>query len=272
MRRLFNFLFGLLALVFVAFAAYSYVTEKVIAPPLNIETVDGRPYITVNQPATTTWTGPIDNSGYDISHPQCKTSLPDKFVGFAIIGLNKGKPFSENPCFETQWNWAMQKDAAAIYINTADPGTSDPAAYGQKIASDTLERLNKFGVSTNIPIWLDVELQNTWTTPARAVTVITEALHILTDAGYHVGIYSTTAHWLEITMNAKLGVPTWRALGQFESVEAGVAAAKEACSESGIAGTMPAIVQFVATVDGVSLDRNILCQDANGILGSTKNQ
>lgn len=268
MRRLFNFLFGIAALGFVSFAAYSYVTEQVIAPPLSIETVDGRPFINVTQPATITWSGPIDNSGYDVSHPQCKTSLSNKPVGFAIVGLNKGKPFSENPCFESQWQWAKTHDAVAIYINTADPGDMDPDVYGQKIAADTLERLEKFGVSKTVPIWLDVETHNTWTESSRSVSVITEAMHLLTQNGFHVGIYSTTAHWLEITLNAKLGVPTWRAIGEFNDVAAGVAAAKEACTQSGIAGTIPAMVQFVATVDGVTLDRNILCGDANGIVGS----
>lgn len=270
MRRITNFLFGLVSLAFVAFAGYSYLTQAVATDPLTIETVDGRPFINVAQPQTITWTGPIDNTGYDISHPQCKSGLPDKPVGFAIVGLNKGKPLSENPCFEKQWAWALTHDAAAIYINTADPGEIDAAAYGQKIAKDTLAKLTKYKVSTQIPIWLDVETHNTWTMPERSVSVITETMHLLTQAGYHVGIYSTTAHWLEITLNAKIGVPTWRAIGEFSDVASGVAAAKAACSQAGIAGTIPALVQFVATVDGVSLDRNILCADANGIVGSTK--
>lgn len=268
MRRIFNFLFGVVALGFVAFAAYSYFTEKIVAPPLSIETVDGRPFINVTQPQTVTWSGPLDNSGYDVSHPQCSSQLPSKAVGFVIVGLNKGKPFSENPCFEKQWAWAKTHQAAAVYINTADPGDSDPNAYGQKIATDTLSRLEKFGVPKTVPVWLDVELHNTWTETSRSVSVITEAMHLISSAGYHVGIYSTTAHWMEITMNAKLGVPTWRALGEYSDVQAGVADALAACQQSGIAGTKPAIVQFMATVDGVSLDRNILCGDANGIVGS----
>jgi hypothetical protein len=268
MRRFANFIFGLLALLFVAFPGYSYLTEFIAKDPLTIETVDGRPFITVTQPQTITYAGPLDNSGYDISHPQCKSALPGKVVGFAIIGLNKGKPFSENPCFEKQWAWATSYDAAAIYINTADPGKGDPAAYGQRIARDTLDRLAKYNVSTQIPIWLDVETLNTWTSPDRAVSVLTEAMHLLAEAGYHVGIYSTTAHWFEITLNAKLGVPTWRAIGKFSDVPTGVAAAKAACTQAGIAGTIPAIVQFVATVDGVTLDRNILCTDPNGLVGA----
>ena len=267
MRRLANFLFGLTALLFVAFAAYSYINETVIADPLTIESVDGRPYLTVEQPASITWSGPLDNSGYDVSHPQCKTELPTKYVGFVIIGLNKGKPFTENPCFEKQWQWALTHEAAAIYINTADPGDGDPAAYGQKIAKDALKRLEHFGISKNIPIWLDVETHNTWTEPSRSVSVLSETMHLLSAAGYHVGIYSTTGHWLEITLNAKIGVPTWRAIGKFNDVAAGVAAAKAACTQAGLAGNLPNIVQFVATVDGVELDRNIMCTEANGLVG-----
>lgn len=269
MRRLSNFLFGLTALAFIAFASFSYVTET-FAEPLNIETVDGRPFINVTQPNTVTYEGELDNSGYDISHPQCKTPLPTKVVGFAIIGLNKGKPFTENPCFEKQWAWANTYDAAAIYINTADPGRGAPEAYGQEIAKDTIDRLTKFGIGKQIPIWLDVETLNTWSEPSRAVVVLTEIMHLLTDAGWHVGIYSTKVHWFEITLNAKVGVPTWRAIGKYPDVPSGVAAAKKACTEAGIAGTIPAMVQFVATVDGITLDRNILCGSPNGIVGATK--
>ncbi len=270
MRRLVNFLFGLVALAFVGFASFSFVTETFTSDPINIETVDSRPFISVTQPNTITWAGELDNSGYDVSHPQCKTRLPNKYVGFNIIGLNKGKPFTENPCFEKQWSWASTYDAAAIYINTADPGTSDPAEYGQRIGQDTLDRLSKFGIGKQIPIWLDVETLNTWSEPSRAVVVLTELMNVLTNSGYHVGIYSTTVHWFEITLNAKIGVPTWRAIGKFPDVQSGVTAAKAACSQAGIAGTIPALVQFVATVDGVTLDRNILCGNANGIVGATK--
>lgn len=261
----------MLALFFIAYASYSYVSEKLGADPLNIESVDGRPFINVTQPDSVTFSGSLDNSGYDVSHPQCKTVLPSGAVDFVIIGLNKGKPFTENPCFARQWQWALTHDGAAIYINTADPGESDPASYGQKIAKANLDLLSKHNVPKNIPIWLDVEMHNTWSSADRAVSVITETMHILTENGYYVGIYSTTAHWLEITMGAKLGVPTWRAIGEFSDVASGVAAAKEACTQAGIAGTMPAIVQFVTTVDGLALDRNIMCStNPNGLVGSTK--
>ncbi len=268
MRRFINFISGIVALFIVGYATYAYITESVFAEPLTIENVDGRPLVTATQPDTVTWVGELGNSGYDISHPQCNSSLPTGKVDFVIIGLNKGKPFSENPCFEKQWNWAKTYPAAAVYINTADPGDEDPARYGQRIANDNIDRLNKYGVSNQIPIWLDVETYNTWTSPTRAVTVLTETMHILTQAGYHVGIYSVSSHWFEITLNAKIGVPTWVALGKFSDVESGVAAAKAACTESGLAGNLPNIVQFVATVDGVTLDRNIMCTEPNGLVGN----
>lgn len=267
MRRFFNFLFGIFALFFVGFAAYTYITQSVVSEPLTIENVDGRPLVTATQPITDTWIGPLDNSGYDISHPQCNSPLPTGKVGYVIIGLNKGKPFSENPCFETQWNWAKSYPAAAVYINTADPANMDPALYGQRIAKDTIERLEKFSIGKQIPIWLDVETYNTWTQPSRSVVVLTEAMHLLTDAGYHVGIYSVSSHWFEITLNAKIGVPTWVALGKYPDVASGVAAAKAACNQAGLAGNLPNIVQFVATVDGQTLDRNIMCTDPNGLVG-----
>lgn len=266
MRRFLGFLLTVGTLALAAFIGFTYVSSWLNPEPLTIETVDGRPFISAAQPTQIPWTKALDNSGYDVSHPQCKSKLPTAPVGFAIVGLNRGKPFTANPCFETQWNWAKTHDGVAVYINTADPNDGSATRYGKNIAKDTIKRLAKFKIPAGTPVWLDVETHNTWTSPDRSVQVISETLFELAAAGYPVGIYGPPAHWFEITGNSNLGVPTWLALGEYPDVASGVAAAKVACSASSFGLRVPAMVQFVATVDGVSLDRNIMCSDPTGLV------
>jgi hypothetical protein len=114
-----------------------------------------------------------------------------------------------------------------------------------------------------------VETYNTWTSPDRAVQVLTELSIDLTAAGYPVGIYAPPVHWFEITGNANVGMPLWLAIGPYSDVESGVVAAKAACSKNAFGGKAPDMVQFVATVDGVALDRNIICTSPDGLVAPT---
>jgi hypothetical protein len=266
LRRLLGFLVTAGTLVLAGFIGFTLISSWLNPEPLSIGTVDGRTFISVQQPAQISWTAPLDNSGYDVSHPQCKSKLPSSPVGFVIVGLNKGKPFTSNPCFETQWNWAKTHDGVAVYINTADPNDGSATRYGKSIASDTIKRLKKFNVPVGTPVWLDVETHNTWSTTDRAAQVISETMAQLSAAGYPVGIYGPPAHWFEITGDANLGVPTWLALGKYPDIASGVAAAKAACTTSSFGLREPAIVQFVATVGRVTLDRNYMCLAPTGLV------
>ena len=270
MRRFLGFVVTVGALALAGLVGYSLVNSWLNPAPLTIENVDGRPLITANQPELMSFDFELDNSGYDISYPQCSGALPSKFVGYAIIGLNGGKPFTENKCFQKQWDWALTHDAVAVYINTADPGTESPVRYGKKVAKDTLKRLSKYDINPGTPIWLDVETYNTWTSPDRSVQVLTELAIDLTAAGYPVGIYAPPVHWFEITGNANVGMPLWLAIGPYPDVESGVIAAKESCNRNAFGGKTPDMVQFVATVDGVALDRNIICTSPVGLVAPTR--
>ncbi|MBA3586938.1 MAG: hypothetical protein H0W41_04780 [Chloroflexi bacterium] len=62
--------------------------------------------------------------GYDISYPQCGSAYPDTF-SFAIVGVNGGRVYSENPCLgpsgdPSQLRWAGRD--AELYANTGNPG------------------------------------------------------------------------------------------------------------------------------------------------------
>ena len=65
--------------------------------------------------------------GVDISYPQCGSQFPESF-GFAIVGVNGGRVYDENPCLGTgegpsQLAWAGRE--SQLYINTGNPGPRD---------------------------------------------------------------------------------------------------------------------------------------------------
>ena len=212
------------------------------------------------------FSGAIDNSGYDVSFPQCHQQLSQRYVGFVIVGLNNGRPYTTNPCFGRQWAWAYTHAARAIYINVSDPGHQGPKARGNAIARDTLNRIQKFNIGTDVPIWLDIELNNDWTSADRAVVVLNEVLRVLNATGHPVGIYSVPVHWFNITLSADVSVPTWLALGKYSDIAKGVADAKAACTMHNFGGRAPAIVQFVGKTGDIWTDRNIMCGSPAGLV------
>lgn len=266
-RKLFGLLLTSVILLGFGLFAYLKVQAWIDPAPIVISTVDGRPVITAEQPALKDFDGELDNSGYDVSFPQCNKDLPSANVGFAIIGLNYGKPFTENPCFAKQWKWAKTHDAAAVYINMADPGQGTATKYGSRIGKDSIKRLKRLDVPKQTPVWLDVETLNTWTTPERSIQVISATMRELTKAGYPVGVYAPPAHWFEVTSNANLDVPSWLAIGKFSTTAKGVKAAKAACKEVSYGNRIPSIVQFVTKRNGRLLDHNLMCSsDPTGLV------
>ncbi len=66
--------------------------------------------------------------GYDVSYPQCGSSLP-KDRAFAVVGVNGGLSTKANACLSTQLAWAWNSSGAVagqsrtqLYLNTANPG------------------------------------------------------------------------------------------------------------------------------------------------------
>ena len=255
MRRLVNAVTGALALALLAALCFSAVRAWLETEPQSLTSSDGRPLVTAVQPRVVTFPGAIDNNGYDVSYPQCKRKLPKAAVGFAIVGLNNGKPFTQNPCFAKQWKWAGRHAGSAVYVNMADPRQGSATKYGASIARDSVRRLHAQGVPAGTPVWLDIESANTWSESSRATLAINAALAGLTRAGYPVGVYAAPVHWFEITLNAVVGVPVWVAIGRYDTVDAGVAAAKTACGEVAYGDRDPAIVQFTVG----RLDHNLMC-------------
>ncbi len=146
--------------------------------------------------ATTSSVAPT-SIGYDISFPQCGSTLPSP-GGFAVVGVNDGRPYSANPCLATELQWAETSLSAtpAFYVNTANPGPPSNSNWpvtqqtpqicaGSNSASCSYDYgwnagLNAFqdAVSAETQIgaaaptaaaaavswWLDVESGNSWET------------------------------------------------------------------------------------------------------------
>lgn len=184
---------------------------------------------------TATTAGPLAPVGYDVSWPQCGTTLP---VGqaFAIVGVNGGLANNTNPCLGQQLAWAQQSTGGtsqpkvALYVNTANPadlasswptsnvypagaaqptpnpyGTCLPGDYGAACAfMYGYARANDDATIRGVPDpashfwWLDVELGNTWQDDTRANRAVLEGMtHYFDDVlgAAGVGIYSTTYQW-----------------------------------------------------------------------------
>ena len=166
--------------------------------------------------------------GYDVSWPQCGRALPDD-GDFRIVGVNGGKPYTDNDCLADQFRWAKLVGDAAFYINTANPGPSSavvdwysqkspspscgPAdeaacAYnygynGARLAWDYAQR--QTGAAARHSWWLDVETANSWSSN-RALNVadIVGAITFLRTKGVHVGVYSTGYQWGRIAAGAHM--------------------------------------------------------------------
>jgi hypothetical protein len=145
--------------------------------------------------------------GYDVSYPQCDTTLPSDHA-FGIVGVNGGLSTRANPCLGTQLAWAWRSSGvvtaqpkAQVYLNTANPGEllgqvttwpkSGATPYGACTGTNSTacswqygwERAQNSVVSFFTPAaqgarvdsqpsryrwWLDVETMNTWQSGSTA--------------------------------------------------------------------------------------------------------
>jgi LysM repeat protein len=167
--------------------------------------------------------------GFDVSFPNCATPLPTA-QGFAVIGINAGRPFTTNACFGSEW--ATAQPPRSVYINTAysrslarhitpdcaaasrsqAPGRARRRAYAIG-CSEAAAALELLGATRPLALWLDVEPSNSWSSrPSLNVATITGILdNLLTQSPPPtVGIYSNTDFWLQIVgLWSSLDLPEW---------------------------------------------------------------
>jgi hypothetical protein len=210
--------------------------------------------------------------GYDISYPQCGSAYP---VGasFAIVGVNRGIVFSENPCLASEIAWGGGAQAQ-LYVNTGNPGPAlsshwplgqtsprfcDPAnpdtadcafdygfnAAAQSFAS-TLTAYAQLGLTDSPSAtrwWLDVETSNSWRSdPSLNVAALEGQVAYLRDvAGIaSIGFYSTQQQWDTITGGTQ-------AFNQNPSWLAGALSlkgAKDRCARAAFTGNVIVYTQY----------------------------
>jgi hypothetical protein len=179
--------------------------------------------------------------GYDVSFPNCagssstqSGSIPSQSslgtpYQYAIVGINDGRAFYENPCFASEfWTAASQVPQVSFYLNinapigpTAWEGLNGPKGqcnpsdeacqgynYGYNAAQDAVSyATGQLGsaIIANRIYWLDVEIANSWwTTPTPVATataanddVLQGAIDYFHGNGLTVGIYSIASMWNE---------------------------------------------------------------------------
>lgn len=168
--------------------------------------------------AQTTYSG----KGYDISYPNVSappnctsSSLPTG--AFGIVGVNHGRPFSNNGCFSQEFAYASTQTGRtpSLYINTAYSGayrkniTPYCAQQTQSMAwqigcseADTSFRYaGQPSVGSVTMWWLDVETGNSWSSSNLSLNqaAINGAADFLSGKGFQVGVYSTGGMWQTIT-------------------------------------------------------------------------
>jgi hypothetical protein len=175
---------------------------------------------------------PAGTSGIDISYPACADELPAAPMSFAIIGVNGGRPFYQNPCLIKEFAWAQRAAVApSFFMNLSSPVGSiafkaNSGPRGTCAQNDDFCRSYNFGYNAaRLALadaqsqetaasmwWLDVETENTWSDnlPANA-QVVQGAIDYLKSQSKTVGIYSTPKQWGEIAGAFSPGLPNWTA-------------------------------------------------------------
>ena len=195
--------------------------------------------------------------GVDVSWPQCGSlGMPVVQPGFVVVGINGGRPFTDNICLAREVAWARTRTGVSAYINIDAPRSGDPAAYGSKVALDGLARAQRAHLSLPV-LWLDVEVLNHWSTSAAAnVAVINGALRALQQRAVVAGIYSSGPMWQQITGGAQLNVPVWLATSVTDFRQL-----PQWC-DIGLGGHRADMAQYVAWDGHQLVDVDVLCQKA----------
>jgi hypothetical protein len=164
---------------------------------------------------------PTGQSGYDVSYPQCGGAMPTG--SFGIVGVNGGRPFSNNACLAAEYGAAARPTAASLYINSgysvaygksatagcstrssSVPGTSKQRqawAIGCSEAETSMTYATHQGATSLAAWWVDVETANSWSSANLSLNryAIQGAVTRLAQSGLPAGIYSNASMWSTIT-------------------------------------------------------------------------
>jgi len=168
-------------------------------------------------PALASGDYPSGALGADVSFPQCGRAVAIDSVGFGVVGVNGGRPYTMNRCLGAQYQWARGGGVApSVYVNlefgeAADgyqacrPGDHLCGAYNFGYNAAEYAFGNAYyatgGSSGGAAVWwLDVETMNEWSDhPEFNAQVVRGAVDYLQrSAGRKVGVYSTRGQWTQI--------------------------------------------------------------------------
>ncbi len=136
-----------------------------------------------------------------------------------MIGLNRGKPFTNNECFWPQYQWAKAAQTHPdVYINLDFPRAGRAEAltgpygrceetddwcrgynWGYNLAKDAVWRGGLWGIQPG-RYWFDVEVDNHWSASTRNnAQVVRGAVDYFLDFNVPMGVYGTRYQWGLIT-------------------------------------------------------------------------
>jgi len=172
---------------------------------------------------------PSNTTGYDISYPQCSSSL-QQTGSFGIVGVTGGKAFTQNTCFPEEYDHVKTTGLVSVYMNlnapvgrTARTYTAGPVAcpsndqicaahnYGWNAAAAAVGYAGDRKAAT---WWLDIETANSWSgkTVINVATIDGARDYLLSTGVTTVGIYSLPSMWSQITGNwHDATLPVWYA-------------------------------------------------------------
>lgn len=166
---------------------------------------------------------PEGAKGYAISWPQCGALLPDEPYDFGIVGVTNGVAFTDNPCFEQEYDWAERgKYHPAIYMNTnfaaedaSYPECEDESCaayhYGWDSAGAAYDFADSFDAVAPV-WWLDVQIVSEWSEDLDLnAQSIQGAMDFLEGRGIRVGISSTGFQWASVTGGVRHELSVWDA-------------------------------------------------------------
>lgn len=204
----------------------------------------------------------VGTTGYDISFPQCGSQFPSLPYAFGIVGVNKGRTFSQNPCLSSEYQWAVQatNSLPSLYINlsypigsTASEGLSGPkgncsrkdkACQAYNYGFNAAEYSYNYASSQNALAtmwWIDIETANSWSSNTGLNDLVIQgATEFLQSKANTVGYYSTKYQWNKIAGTGyNPGLPNWVAGAS------SLSAAPSFCSSNySFGGGTPWLVQY----------------------------
>jgi hypothetical protein len=181
---------------------------------------------------------PAHSQGYDISYPQCGTSLPSDGT-FWAAGVNNGRPFTQNGCLLDQINATPSNVLTSYYFNVGydrsyaskitpfcanhNVGTAPPeyiiawkiGCSEAQVSSSIVKNIVENRILSSW--WLDVETANSWSDSVELNrwTIRGAIDYFQQQELATVGIYSAQNLWTQIAGKnwspPEQDIPDWMA-------------------------------------------------------------